>query len=81
MFCDLPCEQDPNENDLNPNCGGWGFMTVFQILNPVPAVYPATPLSPKDAVITYKGCYDVKENPDILEKLVATSSWMTNEVR
>ena len=81
LYCDLPCEEDSPENDSDPNCGGWGFMTVFQIPKPVPTVLPSKPAAGADGVVTYKGCYDVKENSDILKKLVAKSDWMTNEVQ
>ena len=78
MYCDLPCEESSD-----PNCGGWGFMTVFQIHKSVPASPLPAPWSPtkKGDEITYKGCYDVKENPDIFNKFVKSSKWMTNEVQ
>lgn len=83
MFCDLQCEEDlnaiktklpPVEEDSDPKCGGWGFMSVTH--KPV----PAAPVAGTDGGVTYKGCYNVKENPDIFNKLVANSEWMTNEV-
>ena len=93
MFCDLLCEEDMDPANVGGSsgkvasgivhkhpigvnsdlkCGGWGFMSVTH--KPVPA-------APVHSVITYKGCYDVKENPDIFKTLVAKSDWMTNEVQ
>ena len=57
-------------------------MDVFHIEKPVGL--PLVPLSAPDGMddgVTYKGCYDVKENRDVLNKFVISSEWMTNEVR
>lgn len=78
-FCEVPCKNGRGEGR---NCGGWGFMTVFHNNKPVPA-RPGWP-SPNQGTgggVTYKGCYNVKENAKIFGKVVETSRWMTNEVR
>ena len=56
-------------------------MSVFQITKPVP-VRPAWP-SPTRGTgggVTYEGCYNVKDNPHVFDKPMASSRWMTNEV-
>ena len=79
-FCDLPCEDDKGKG---PRCGGWGFMDVFHIEKPVvdlPKI-PRPPADGKDGGASYEGCYNRKENPDVFNKFVTSSEWMTNEVR
>ena len=78
-FCEVPCQNGKGEG---LNCGGWGFITVFHITKPVPAVpgWPS-PYQETGGGVTYMGCYNAGENKKLFDRVVESSRWMTNEVR
>ena len=78
MFCELKCE---DKNADGKNCGGWGFMTVFELDKPFSRPLESGSLVTKGGGVTYEGCYKVKQNSDIFNKFITSSEWMTNEVR
>ena len=80
LYCDLPCEESSD-----PNCGGWGFMTVFQIGEPVirkslPAPAP-TPTHGQVAGSHAKGCFEDTKEARVLGGHSFSSDSMTAQVR
>lgn len=75
VFCELKCEDNTFEGK---NCGGWGFMSVFELSRPALS-YGS--LAPTGKGATYEGCYNAKPNRKLFNKFVTSSEWMTNKVR